>query len=321
MLNKAFGAMGGLAGASFVGCLVGALSSGTSPLWIATGVSLAVALALGVGWYITHEDAPKKTQPVLMEEADHQSVVAGGDVKADRGSSIASHNTTIASFNTTFAQMVPQLAPPTVVVQVVGRCCWVTVTNNDVAEPFEVEVWGFIKDSTIKLRPRWEGGEESQTFRRGEQVSALIMCLEPDRPNIAPDAKYISIVASFRLNAWKARVEAGYRVVRFYGAQNEDVNVPENTGGAFMVSVLSDHHPKFVQQCSYAVTERCKLLMPFDKDAIARSIAEDDEVRDAVLKRLQAMADAANGDDDQPRGQELPCQVYNHLTAWLGDAG
>jgi len=102
------------------------------------------------------------------------------------------------------------------------------------------------------------------------------------------------IVDRIPYNAWKQRVDKGVRLVRFYGQSPQDLLVPENAGGSFVVSVLSDHHAPVVQQCSYAVTERCRLLMPFDPDEIARVNARDVAETERILAELQATVDEAS---------------------------
>lgn len=193
----------------------------------------------------------------------------------------------------------PTLNAPTVTITVEGRCCVLRVTNNDVAEPFLVEVSSFVKDANVIKRPPWDDGVEVRTLKRGETAAVMILCLEPDRPN-TEGRPYISIIESYALKAWQERVDKKFRLVRFYGRTNQDLHVPDNTGGYFVLRVLSDRHKPFAQRYSYGVTERCRLQMPFDQQEIERENAAGKARDDTALEQLRAMLEQYAPGDQEP---------------------
>ncbi len=180
---------------------------------------------------------------------------------------------------------VPEAKPPSVSVRGSGDCCWLSLTNNDVADNFVVEVSQFQERSGLRLRPKRENGETVGSLKRGEQVWVCLLRVEPERPHLI---HYSAVVAATRLHyiPWKARIDRGVRLVRFYGDPDRDVEIAANGGGSFTVSVLSDRHAPVTERVTYGVTEQSRLLVPFDAIEIQRVNAEDTAEFNATIEAL-----------------------------------
>lgn len=264
-------------------------------LAIGTAISLVGLVLLVVGPAdlplndVANTEAPSKT-PRIVQQA---TAASGGSAVASvigGGGSISNVG------NVTHVAAERTLKAPAVTIGVDLNRCVLWVTDNDVVEPFHVETSRFAKDSTAVLRPLWDNGLESRTLRRGETGWVIIMSVEPDQAKFM--APYVSILESEHRKEWFARIEARKRLVRFFGTPNRDVHVPENSGGAFVVQVFSDHHEPIREECSYAVTQRSRLLMPFDSDAIARQNSDDATATEALPKRLTEQASNTTGDPE-----------------------
>lgn len=262
-----------------------ATSTGTVPaaiywwMWIG-GVVLGVS---GVGWLVTVARQ--------REDIDAAPTVMQGDITE---SNLLNNLGTIQAGHDVIVGQQPRLSepqPPSVDLRVSDDCCWLSLTNNDLAEHFLVEVSEFMQGSGLKLRPRRQDGAEVGTLKRGEQVWVSLLCVEPDRPRII-NTTVGAVVSRLTYPPWKDRNDRGVRLVRFHGEPSKDIEIPVNTGGSFLVSVLSDRQEPVVGRYTYGVTEHSRLVMPFDTDAIRRINAAELAKLEASTERLKELANS-----------------------------
>lgn len=296
--NVAVGLLGAGAASVVAGVVLLAASVGVDDRFayvLVAGGTFFVAVG-GVLLSIGPKKKPEGTPSLMHGDGnDGNALGAQGDIRDSNVSQTASNSNAVTNQGTMQVGTIhvgdvhppaAQSKPPSAWITVAGRVCYLYVRNNDTTEDFVVEVAGFTKG--VRLRLIWDNGQETRTLKRGETAGLKIMCVEPDRPH-ASLSLVDRLAAPYVVVPWKKRIENRVRIVRFFGATHSDVQAPINSPWSFVVTILSDHHDPVVQNYTYAVTDDCALLIPFDQGELNRLNALGTPDRDALIRWCESL--------------------------------